>query len=366
MQKQELLVLCSPFHLLPVIGDCIHCTSTIMALIYYALVAIALIVVAGIRRQKASSSQDAPFPNGPKPIPYLGNLHQIPLRKAFLTFASWARSPSTSTPDGVVGLQLGPDSRLVILNKWTQVRDLFDSRGKGAIYSDRPYFPIADYVIPSPGPDLHLAFARYGAKWRRGRRTIVEFLSEREMEKVLGIQDAESSQMMWELLGLSGGVGGAGADRLTAYHEYVLRYFGAVILASVFGVRGRGSGAQSTVGRFFSIQFEWAGILDQGQTPPLDIFPWLKHIPDFLTPWKGWKERAKFLKVRQRRMYRELLAMTESRVSAGKSEDSFMGRLLIGQKAAVEAGRDKDVYTQLELDYIGGFLMEGGADTTAM
>lgn len=92
----------------------------------------------------------------------------------------------------------------------------------------------------------------------------------------------------------------------------------------------------------------------------------MKHVPDFLTPWKGWRERAEMIKQRQGSLYRELLAETESRVDVGKSEDCFMGKLLINQKAAVKAGRDKDVYTQLELDYIGGFLMEGGADTTAM
>lgn len=333
-----------------------------MELIYYALVAIALLVISGIRRQSDSSSQNAPFPKGPKPIPYLGNLHQIPLKKAFLTFTSWSRSPSTSTADGIIGLRLGPESHMVILNKWTQVRDLFDSRGKGAIYSDRPRFPIAHYVIPDPGPDMHLVFARYGPTWRRERRTIVEFLSEKEMPGLLSIQDAESSQTMWELLGL----GGANAADLTAYHRYVMRYFGAVILASVFGVRGKDSDAQSRVARFFSIQDEWASILDQGQAPPLDIFPWMKHVPDFLTPWKGWRERAEIIKKRQGSLYRELLAETESRVDAGKSEDCFMGKLMINQKAAIKAGRDKDVYTQLELDYIGGFLMEGGADTTAM
>ncbi|KAI3397918.1 hypothetical protein diail_10087 [Diaporthe ilicicola] len=339
-----------------------------MALVYYAVVpvAIAVVVVATIRKLTKSSSQGAaPFPKGPKPIPFLGNLHQIPLTKSFLAFASWSRSRTTSTPDGIVGLHLGPKARVVVLNKWTHVRDLFDSQGKGAIYSDRPHFAIADYVIPNPpGPDLHLAFARYGAKWRRARRTIVEFLTERELEKLLSVQDAESSQMMWEFLGLGAGdVEGSGS---TAYHRCVLRYFGAVILASVFGIRGKDSDEKSTVTRFFSIQDEWAGILDQGQTPPLEVFPWLKYVPDFLTPWKGWRERAGFLSKRQRSFYHELFTETEARVNSGKAQDSFLGKLIINQRAAVKAGRDKDVYTQLEMDYIGGFLMEGGADTTAM
>ncbi|KAJ0120287.1 cytochrome p450 [Diaporthe amygdali] len=335
-----------------------------MTLIQYGLVAIALIVLTNLLKQAISSSPTAPFPKGPKPLPYLGNLHQIPLTKAFLAFASWSRSPSTSTSDGIVGLQLGPKARVVILSKWTHVRDLFDSRGKGAIYADRPFFGIADYVIPKPpGTDLHLVFARYGAKWRRARRTVVEFLSEKETDHVLSIQDAESTQMMWEFLGLGDNAEG---DGLIAYHRYVLRYFGSVILASVFGLRSKDSDEKSRVGRFFAIQDEWAGILDQGQAPPIDIFPWLNYVPDFLTPWKGWRERANLVKTNQSKLYHELFAEMEARVKAGKTQDCFLGKLLISQDAAVKAGRDKDIFTQLELDYIGGFLMEGGADTTAM
>lgn len=330
--------------------------------VYYALIALALIVITIIRRQAAHSYSNAPFPKGPTPIPYLGNLHQIPLTKSFLTFTSWSRSTSTSTPDGIVGLRFGPQSRVVILNKWTQVRDLFDSRGKGVIYSDRPRIRIGEYVIPPPGTDMHLAFARYGPKWRRARRTIVEFLSEKEMPGLLSIQDAEGTQMMWELLGL--GDGGYETAGLTAWRPYVLRYFGAVILASVFGIRGKYSDERSKVGRFFSVQDEWAKIADPGQTPPIDVFPWLDHVPDFLTPWKGWRERAAAIKTEQSGVYRDLLAETQARVDSGRT-DCFMGKVIVDQKAAVESGREKDIYTQLELDYIGGFLMEAGADTTA-
>ena len=335
-----------------------------MALIYYALASILTFVfLTQFTRKGGTTAQHAPFPKGPKPLPYLGNLHQIPLLKPFLTFTEWARSPQTSTPDGLVGLHFGPKNRAVVLNKWTHVRDLFDSRGKGAVYSDRPHIPIVDYVVPNePGMDLHLVFARYGASWRRARRTIVEFLSEKEVDKLAGVQDAESAQMMWELLGFCGSEEGGG---LTAYRRYVLRYFGAIILASVFGLRAKDSDHQSIVTRFFAIQDEWAGMLAQGQTPPIDIFPWLRYVPDFLTPWKGWRARADFLKKRQSSYYHELFAKTAERIRLGKSADCYMARLIKDQEAAVAAGRQKDVFSQLELDYIAGFMMEGGADTTA-
>lgn len=336
-----------------------------MTSIYYALGSIlVLTLLAQVLRKRRTRSQHAPFPKGPKPLPYLGNLLQIPLTKSFLAFTEWSRSPETSTPDGLVGLRLGPTSRAVVLNKWTHVRDLFDSRGKGAVYVDRPYFAMADYVLPTPpGTDIHLVFARYGAKWKRGRKTVVEFLNEREVAKLVTLQDAEGSQLMWELLNISAGGGDEG---LTAYHRHVLRYFGAVVMASVFGLRAKDSGAQSKVIRFFSVQDEWSGILDQGQVPPMEIFPWLRYVPDFMTPWKGWRQRARTIKTIQRSLYHEFFSETAARLAAGKLEDCFLSRLIKDQEAAVKAGRDKDVYSQVELDYIGGFLLEGGSDTTAL
>lgn len=333
-----------------------------MALIYYTLASV-LILILLTQYLRKTSPQDALFPKGPKPLPYIGNLHQLATTKAFLAFTEWSQSPETSTPDGLVGLRLGPQARAIVLNKWTHVRDLLDSRGRGAIYSDRPNMFIADYIIPMPaGADAHLGFARYGTKWRRARKKIVEFLTDREVEKLVNVQHAESSQLMWEFLkNCSGGEG----DGLKAYRQYSLRYFGAVILASVFGIRGKDADAQSKVIRFYALQDEWAGILDQGQTPPMEVFPWLRYVPDFLTPWKGWKERAGSIKEKQSSLYHELFSETAARLAAGKSEDCFLARLIKDQEAAVGSGRTKDVFTQVELDYIGGFIMEAGADTTA-
>lgn len=340
--------------------------------IFYTLVLsfTAIVLLEVIRRFQTlnATTGQAPFPKGPRSIPWLGNIHQVPARKPFLAFTTWSRSPETSSPDGLVGLRLGPSARAVVLGKWTHVRDLFDARGRGALYADRPYFPTADYVIPKPpGTDLHLVFARDGPKWRRARRTIVEFLNARELEKLKAVQDAESSQLMWEFLRFcTSDEEKTGANGLTAYHRYAMRYFGSVVLASVFGLRGKDSGPQSRVTRFFTVQSEWASMLGQGATPPLDVFPWLKYIPEILTPWKGWRTRAAFLKKRQSSLYHELFSETEARVRAGKDRESFLARLIEVQRVAVESGRGKGIYTQLELDYIGGFLMEGGADTTAM
>jgi len=315
-----------------------------MAATIYLILALVVPLVVLIR--SFSRRPAVNFPKGPPTVPLLGNLHQIPLTKPFVAFAEWGRTFGAAS-DGLVGLQIGPSKRMLILNQWQHVRDLID--GRGAIYSDRPRVLAADFVIPPPG-DLHLAFMEYGPNWRRARRTINELLRDGKVEQLLPIQDAESTQMIWELL--------SSPDQ---YHDHVMRCFGAVILASVFGKRGRDYKEGGVLKRFFNGQDEWAAMLDAGAMPPFDIFPFLRYVPDSLTPWKGWRQRAEDLKNHQASLYRELWKDAEQRVRRGQASESFVASLVSQQD---EEGEDK--YSEVELDYIGGFLMEGGADTTAM
>ncbi|PVH98954.1 cytochrome P450 [Periconia macrospinosa] len=281
-----------------------------------------------IHRYRRRSDQN--FPPGPPSLPLIGNLHQLPLHKAFLQFTKWGQQYGE-----IVGLHFGPQ-KVVILNSWRAVKELFDQRG--AIYSSRPYIPLVEYVVPG---NSHLAFMKYDKTWRRSRSLITSFLKDDELVKLLPIQDAESTQLLWEVL-----------NKPEKYYDHVMRQFCGVILASVYGQRGRSEYTEE----FFSIQEEWAGLLDPGAVPPMEVFPWLRYVPSILTPWPGWKKRAASVKDRQRLLYRELFENAKRRAEQGKKEDMFVGRMLKKQ--------EKEGFTDTELIYIAGFLIEAGADTT--
>ncbi|KAJ8119726.1 hypothetical protein ONZ43_g3385 [Nemania bipapillata] len=218
---------------------------------------------------------------------------------------------------------MGPNAKVVVLNNWTSVRDLLDLRG-----------------------NVHLAFMPYGSQWRTARKTVMEFLKSSEVDKLLPLQHAESVQLIHDIL-----------HNPERWRDYSTRMFGAVIMASVFGIRGTDISPEGKIMTFFDVQAEWSGIVAQGAAPPLEVFPFLKYIPDFLTPWKGYKRRLADVKRRQNKLYHDLASEAKTRIDSGKGQDSFA--------AAVFRNNHKTEYSQEGLDYLLGLMMEAGSDTTA-
>jgi hypothetical protein len=95
----------------------------------YVTGTIAGILVLGVLRRQAARRSLA-LPPGPKPLPIIGNLFDIPQEKEWLTYHSW-----TEKYGDIVFIEaLG--QKIVILGSATVVNDLMERRS--AVYSDRP------------------------------------------------------------------------------------------------------------------------------------------------------------------------------------------------------------------------------------
>jgi hypothetical protein len=95
---------------------------------YVVGVAAAGLVYAVLKRQAARRS--LPLPPGPRPLPVIGNLLDIPREKEWLTYRDWHERYG----DVVYIEALG--QKIVILGSLAVVNDLMEKRG--AMYSDRP------------------------------------------------------------------------------------------------------------------------------------------------------------------------------------------------------------------------------------
>lgn len=301
----------------------------------FGLCSLVVLALHRLYRFSRLSARSEGFPPGPPTAPFIGNLHQLPIQRPELKFAELAREYGQIT-----GLKLGCQN-MVVLNTWQTVRDLVEQRG--AIYSSRPSFAPAE--IAAPG-GLNPALNVFGDLWRKQRKKLSEILSDKQIDQMRPVQDAESTQMIFDLLN-------SPAD----YDNHVERTFAAVIFATVYGTRGKSFELGGKIDSFFRVEAKWSAALSPTAYPPINSFPFLDYVPDWLTPWKGWKVRSLEVKKEQNRVYSGLLNETKERLAQGKGKDCFMSQCLQTQ--------EKEWYDDTQLTYLGGLLLEAGAETSA-
>ncbi|KAK2736359.1 hypothetical protein FQN55_001654 [Onygenales sp. PD_40] len=277
-----------------------------------------------------ASSRPKNFPPGPPTVPVLGNLHLIPRTKAFVLFTEWRKKYGS-----IIGLKFG-GSNFVILNSYQDVQELLEKRS--SIYSSRPPNYIANTLICPD--DVHMLFAPYGPSWRAVRKAVQALFAPREISNLLPIQDAESTQTLYDIL----------RDPESSY-QHIQRVTTAIILASVFGQRGE-KFESPKVQALYDVQYRFTALCEAGGA--VDVFPFLKYMPGIFAPWK---KAAREIRRDHRALYLRLKGETEERLRQGRFTGCFMEKVI--------ENKEKNGLSDEQIVYMGGSMMEAGSDTTS-
>ena len=127
------------------------------------------------------------------------------------------------------------------------------------------------------------------------------------------------------------------------------------MLCSVFGVRSPTVTTPHLV-ELYKIMEEWSKVMETGATPPVDIFPALKWVPEFLLG--NWITRSRDVGKAMDRLYNRMVMHVIERRARSGSRNSFIDTLL-DQKELLHN------LTPNQLNFLGGVLMEGGSDTSS-
>lgn len=109
--------------------------------------------------------------------------------------------------------------------------------------------------------------------------------------------------------------------------------------------------------RLYALMEDWSKVMEPGNTPPVDIFPFLKYIPEQFMG--NWRSRGQDVGDKMNQLYDEWLKKVVNRRQVSGSKDCFLDRLLDQKDAGKLDMTNHAIY------FLCGTLMEGGSDTTS-
>ncbi|KAG9000126.1 hypothetical protein FRB93_012890 [Tulasnella sp. JGI-2019a] len=253
----------------------------------------------------------------------------MPKSHTFLRFTEWAREHGS-----IFSLKIS-DETIVVLSSPQAVYDVMEQNG--AVLADRPVKHMA--MLLTNG--MMIGMAPYGPSWRGQRRAAHDVLKPASCAKHLPMQIAESNQLMYDILC---------NPEDTYFH--IQRAALSVMSSLMFGARTP-TIRSPILESIFAIASRLHKLMEAGATPPFELIPLLKYIPQRFAPWKA---QAKEVREMQRGLLFDLLDKCEARAAAGNGNGCYMEGIL-AKAEAYGLSREAIAYT-------GGSMLNAGSATT--
>ncbi|KAG8751025.1 hypothetical protein FRC12_012642 [Ceratobasidium sp. 428] len=269
------------------------------------------------------------LPPGPKPLPLLGNVHQMPTKgQDWLTFSQWSKIYGDMFYLSVFG------KPLVVVNSFKIASDLLDKRSSK--YSERPTFQMAGELM---GWSKSVVLSQYGDRLKRYRKLLQSVLAGRAALRFRPLQTQEAHRF---------------ASRMAQTPENLVQHIRHNAAAVIMKI-GYGYDVSSTSDRYISIAERALGLFAAATVPGahlVDLMPFLRHLPS-INNSRAAKEGREALMEMVERPFGDVKASVDQDSAGSQDNDSFVAASLLSRA-------DDDEHIQ----WAAASLYAGGADTT--
>ncbi|KZT10970.1 cytochrome P450 monooxygenase [Laetiporus sulphureus 93-53] len=278
-----------------------------------------------------------PLFSGPRPLPLLGNVHQIPADYQHITFAQW----SNKYGDVIFArLFLKP---ILVVNSVEAACDLMEKRG--VKYSDRPRFVFLRELVRL---NTNTALLPYGELWRRHRRWLQAAVLDKNM------LDSYRPLERREIIRLLNGLIQTPDD----FSSHLKGFVGALVMEIGYGHTVKSPDNDEFIrlaDRAVTDALE-AGSLE---ATLIDFFPILKNMPSWI-PGADFKRKALLLRESMRETIEVPYRWVKEAMASGTAKPSFVSSILEEESRKGRLSQDDED----SIMGVGGILYSAGTDTT--
>ncbi|KAI0516774.1 cytochrome P450 [Xylaria bambusicola] len=247
------------------------------------------------------------LPPGPKGLPILGNLNDLPKGDG-MECHHWLKHKEKYGPISSITVMGQP---IIILNDADMTFELFEKRS--IKYSSRPRQLVAGEIIGwknTPGGSAP------NARWRTIRKNLNRIIGTKaSAAQFYALQETEIAHFLLNVYRTP-----------SALMDHIQRQAGTAILKMAYGYVAEPQGKDYLIHIVSEAMENFVHAAVPGAFMA-DIFPWMRFIPEWM-PGGGWKKIAHQWQAELSEVTEKPYAFTKYQMSRGEHENSFLSRLL--------------------------------------
>lgn len=290
-----------------------------------------------IQRRQArlrANPRRLPLPPGPKPLPIIGNLLDIPRDSEAARYNRLAREHGDLVFLSVFG------KTILVVNTYQVANDLFEKRSSN--YSDRNELPMINDLM---GWDWSFGHMPYGERWKAHRKIFHAHFQSSVVSVYWPIQLKEAHKLLRRLL-----------HEPEELLEHLRHNSASTIMNVTYGIE-----VSDEDDRYITVAEKALDGMAKAAHPGaflVDIFPILKHVPEFL-PLAGFKRKAREWRKAVLEMRDAPYEAVKSALKQGTAAPCFVSYLLDDLESKKENKEHEDTIRNC-----AGLALAAGAEST--